>query len=46
LRQAMEGSGMEIPERSKKSRKRRKKRRRAEQEAIFSRTLQQHAGNE
>jgi small subunit ribosomal protein S1 len=46
LRQAMEGSGMEMPERSKKSKKRRKKRRRAEQEAIFSRTLEQHAGNE
>jgi ribosomal protein S1 len=47
LRQAMEGSGMAMPERSKKSKKRSKKaRRHQDREAIFSRTLQQHSGNE
>lgn len=47
LRQAMQGSGMVMPERSKKSKKRSKKsKRHQDREAIFSRTLQQHSGNE
>ena len=45
LRQAMEGTGMEMPTRSKKSKKRRSKnKRRKDREDIFSRTLQQHTG--
>jgi small subunit ribosomal protein S1 len=46
LREAMEGTGMEMPSRSKKSRKRKKNRRRRDREEIFSRTLQQHQSND
>ena len=48
LREAMEGTGMEMPARSKKSKKRTKKknRRREERDEIFSRTLQQHRHND
>ncbi|MBN1565570.1 MAG: S1 RNA-binding domain-containing protein [Anaerolineae bacterium] len=46
LRQAMEGTGMEMPMRSKKSKKRSKKNRRHhDREEIFSRTLKQHRGD-
>jgi small subunit ribosomal protein S1 len=45
LRQAMEDSGMEVPE-SDKKRKRKKNKRREAQEDIFARTLQEHSSSE
>jgi small subunit ribosomal protein S1 len=49
LRQAMENSGMEVPDRSrspKRKKKDKKRRQRQAQEDIFARTLQQHRTNE
>ncbi len=46
LRQALEKSGVELPTRSSKSKRRKKKYRRADQEAIFARTLQEHVSNQ
>ncbi|NDJ77894.1 MAG: S1 RNA-binding domain-containing protein [Chloroflexi bacterium] len=49
LRMALEGSDMEMPERSSKPDKKRKKKknkRRNDQEDIFARTLQQHTSND
>jgi ribosomal protein S1 len=49
LRQAMESSGMEMPDRSRKSKRKKKDKKRRQRESredIFARTLQQHSSNE
>lgn len=45
LRQAMENSGMQMPERRSNKRRSKKDKRRQEREDIFSRTLQQHSSD-
>lgn len=44
LRRAMEDSGMEMPDNTKKGKRRKKNKRRDDREDIFARTLEQHQG--
>ncbi|WP_119072845.1 S1 RNA-binding domain-containing protein [Aggregatilinea lenta] len=45
LRQALEGSGIEMPQRQQPKKRSKKERRRQEREDIFARTLRQHAND-
>lgn len=45
LRQALEGTGMEMPERQHAKKRNKKEKRRHEHEEIFARTLRQHAND-
>lgn len=45
LRQALEGSGFDLPERQQSKKRNKKNRRRQDQEEIFARTLRQHAND-